>query len=219
MKKHLFIIPLACLSMFGLTVNSSIQVKAEDEVVEEIPIEEDDPATETTDYEAEIERLKQEWQTKLNEFKDNYVVPLVSGVSVATIINLILTLAYTLIKNKTIKLKDKIIDDNQVRMSDMVEAQKIFCDKVANMIQELQQSNSINKETLAAVQSSANDLFVKIADLTGKTEHMTKIIPVLNTVAIIQSKTVEASEVAIKSGVADDVNKLLEQLKDLNSED
>lgn len=210
MKKLMFIIPLACLGFSGITMSNTVQVKAEDEIVEEIPIEE-----ETTTNE-EIERLKQEWQKKLNEFKDEYVVPLVSGVSVATIINLIITLAYTLVKNKTLKLKDKIIDENQVKMNQMIEAQNIFCDKVANMIQELQVSNSINKETLAEVQEAASDLFTKLTDLTGKTEHMAKIIPVLNTTALIVSKTVQVSESAIKSGVVDDVNKLLIELKDLN---
>lgn len=146
--------------------------------------------------------------SKINSFKDTYLVPLLSGVSLASILSAIMSLVIAYLNRKT-NNKNKISIDNLiVSVTDIIS-------NTTSLINELNKQNLISNNIKTAFEVSTSDLLKKIELLTDKAESIEAYKDVLISLSAIITNFISNNAECVKNGVARDVNKINEQIKQL----
>lgn len=234
MSKKL-LLALGAITLMGgsLTLASSTQsptiVSAEGEtsVVEVESSEEETSISEvqTSESEEGIIEIVQEATSKASDWYENKTIPLFGGITVATLISTLITIATTIFKMRGDKSNKTIIANQDVKILELkseVAALKEENAKYRKYTEEMMESFKVTLiETSATMTQVANfanttcDLVVAQNQEIKKVELMKDSIDVSSELI---AKSLALSDVAVKSGIAKDAQKLVNNLKEVKKD-
>lgn len=214
MKKRLFLFAtLAILTAFGMTAGAfagtqPIEVKAEEPASSETaPAEENVP------------------ETNKNTWIEDKIIPIVSGFSVANLVGIAISIGSVFIKRRYDKKDENrsIAQDNRILE---LEA------KVATLVSENEMAATFQKDFLEQFQITLNDANAAMGTVTNyakaiteqvaaqniKIEHVEEMKESLDASCILVAKALALSDVAVKSGIAKDAQRLVSNLQGGNSD-
>lgn len=214
MKKRLFLFgTLAILAAFGVSAGvfagtQPIEVKAEEPASSETaPVEENIP------------------ETNKNNWIEDKIIPIVSGFSVANLVGIAISIGSVFIKRRYDKKDENrsIAQDNRILE---LEA------KVATLVSENEMAAAFQKDFLEQFQITLNDANAAMGTVTNyakaiteqvaaqniKIEHVEEMKESLDASCILVAKALALSDVAVKSGIAKDAQRLVSNLQGGNSD-
>ena len=200
----------ACFaSAYASTSRGYVRVSAEGEETSEV-----------------VEQPQEEKESWVKKSFDTYVVPLLSGVSLTSIVSAVACIVTTIIKNKQLdkKLLTLQEEDNKRR----AEADAIYQsanEKLAEATEILQtvretyriilENDVINKETKKIVLEKLAFMSSELEKQSKDVKKVEKLQEVIGLLVQLQSKIALQTTEAVKSGVVDDVNKILQLVKSI----
>lgn len=198
-KKLLFILPLATLCVVGVgATRSAYQVVAEEVVVEEQPITNEEENTSVIDWEA-IEQQLDEAQAKLNKVKEYQVFGTTIGAIIGGLISLLLSAVFKKIGQQNIENACKIAEESKAKLEQsQVDIKETF-NNAQIIIGELKKQVQDNER----ITTILNDTSLVIDELKKKNELAEKELQQLKEILL---KIAYSNKDLIKSGVAKELH-------------
>lgn len=217
-----------CASGVAIGATSAIGVKAEGEGVSEetsLPVSEEISTEETRSESVEVS-TSEETEEKTDALKEAYdkiygwvnekVVPLMGGVTVASVMSAIVAIATAIMKHRG-DIKNKALLEGQSEkvevLKALVEVLKANEDEMYKTYSEVFEKLSATTEITANQAKTIAELVAEQNSQIAKVEKMKESIEVA---CELISKSLALSEAAVKSGVAQDAKKLIENLKEVS---
>ena len=228
MKKKLFglfavTVALAFCGAFSAKSNTISPIYAEGEESSELISSEDEP--ETADSEEEVEVPAESESTiakKVLEFKDTFLIPLLSGVSLSTILGMAVSAAFAFKNGRVVKV--------------LKEANSQFERFANDKLQQAEQLINIANEQLEKAEEISNRMIEKAEEINGRVENLilatqslvsnfeslatntSKMLAIKECVVLlieIQAELAKINPKAISSGIVEQLAFLEEQAKNL----
>lgn len=172
--------------------------------------------TETTDPTQEDDKtIGDKIKDEISNFKDTYLVPLLSGVSITSVLGAIFSLIMAILNRKNNKKSNDEIIESSKQVANVAALATKIIQVTMQIMDEIKNQNAIAENTRLEFQQSSKALFEEIATLTNKTEELQNLKPILATLATIDSKIALCSSEVIKNGLGTDIATLAEQIKSL----
>lgn len=146
---------------------------------------------------------------------DSFVAPLLTGVSITSIVSLLVSVIFAYLNRKNNKNNAEIQKTNREDIKttiQMFNEYKISSDKI---IKELKTQNQVSKETKNEFVKNSEALLKQCEQMTKDVEHLEGLKEVMVDLATIISKIARSSNQLVSSGVAKDVTKLEEHIRKL----
>ena len=216
-----------CASGVAIGATSAIGVRAEGEGVSEetsLPASEETSAEETQSESGEVSTSEAEGEA--NALKEAYdkvygwvnekVVPLMGGVTVASVMSAIVAIATAIMKHRG-DVKNKALLEGQSEkvevLKALVEVLKTNEDEMYKTYTEVFEKLSTTTELTA---NQAKTIAELVAEQNGQIAKVEKMKESIEVACELISKSLALSETAVKSGVAQDAKKLIENLKEVS---
>ena len=216
-----------CASGVAIGATSAIGVNAEGEGVSEetsLPASEETSTEETQSESGEVSASEAEGEA--NAFKEAYdkvygwvnekVVPLMGGVTVASVMSAIVAIATAIMKHRG-DIKNKALLEGQ---SEKVEVLKALVEVLKTNEDEMYKTYTEVFEKLSATTeltaNQAKTIAELVAEQNGQIAKVEKMKESIEVACELISKSLALSETAVKSGVAQDAKKLIENLKEVS---
>lgn len=191
---------------------SSEVIEESSEPEEEPVVEEEQPVV----VEEGQEEAKESWvENKFNTF----VVPLLSGVSITSVVSALVCILMTLLKNRS--LDKKLLEVNKEAEKRKAEADDVYkkandklleVTEVLKLIREVSkdvaEDNALNREVKEYVKKSLSSMLSMIEENNKEVVKIEKIKSVLAILVQLEAKVAKQSSEVIKSGIIEDINKL-----------
>lgn len=190
---YLGLFALCGVCFVGLTSMKAPSKAVEEEVIVEV---------------VEEPKEEEDVKAKIENFVNTYLVPLLSGVSITSVVGMLVSVVFACLNRRTNKL---IKQSNK----ETIELSMEILKNSTNLINELNESNSISKVTRDQFVENTTALSEKVAGLTDKTEELLKMKAILITLVEVQKELAKIDPKAITSGVSQAIEKLNEQIKSL----
>ena len=216
-----------CASGVAIGATSAIGVRAEGEGVSEetsLPASEETSAEETqsesggvstSETEGEANALKEAYD-KIYGWINEKVVPLMGGVTVASVMSAIVAIATAIMKHRG-DIKNKALLEGQSEkvevLKALVEVLKANEDEMYKTYTEVFEKLSATTELTA---NQAKTIAELVAEQNGQIAKVEKMKESIEVACELISKSLALSETAVKSGVAQDAKKLIENLKEVS---
>lgn len=216
-----------CASGVAIGATSAIGVNAEGEGVSEetsLPASEETSAEETqnesagvsaSEAEGEANALKEAYD-KIYGWVNEKVVPLMGGVTVASVMSAIVAIATAIMKHRG-DIKNKALLEGQ---SEKVEVLKALVEVLKTNEDEMYKTYTEVFEKLSATTeltaNQAKTIAELVAEQNGQIAKVEKMKESIEVACELISKSLALSETAVKSGVAQDAKKLIENLKEVS---
>ena len=162
---------------------------------------------------------------QVHDWYENKVVPILGGVSVATVIGIAVSIVTAITKAKGDKSNRLLIvaqDAKIVELNGIVENLKAELAKShefeAKMLEDYQNTLSQTSVTMEQVSQYAKTTAELVAAQNGKIENVERMKDVIDASVELTAKSFALSEVAVKSGIAKDAQHLVEALRGGNSD-
>lgn len=146
---------------------------------------------------------------------DSFVAPLLTGVSITSIVSLLVSVIFAYLNRKNNKNNAEIQKTNRKDIQttiQMFNEYKISSDKI---IEELEKQNQVSKETKNEFVKKSEALLKQCEQMNKDVEHLEGLKEVMVDLATIISKIARSSNQLVSSGVAKDVTKLEEHIRKL----
>ena len=216
-----------CASGVAIGATSAIGVRAEGEGVSEetsLPASEEASSEETKSESGEVSASEAEGEA--NALKEAYdkiygwinekVVPLMGGVTVASVMSAIVAIATAIMKHRG-DIKNKALLEGQSEkvevLKALVEVLKANEDEMYKTYTEVFEKLSATTELTA---NQAKTIAELVAEQNGQIAKVEKMKESIEVACELISKSLALSETAVKSGVAQDAKKLIENLKEVS---
>ena len=216
-----------CASGVAIGATSAIGVRAEGEGVSEetsLPASEEASSEETKSESGEVSTSEAEGEA--NALKEAYdkiygwinekVVPLMGGVTVASVMSAIVAIATAIMKHRG-DIKNKALLEGQ---SEKVEVLKALVEVLKTNEDEMYKTYTEVFEKLSATTeltaNQAKTIAELVAEQNGQIAKVEKMKESIEVACELISKSLALSETAVKSGVAQDAKKLIENLKEVS---
>lgn len=170
--------------------------------------------TDTTQVEDD-KTLGDKIKDEITNFKDTYLVPLLSGVSITSVLGAIFSLIMAIINRKCNQKSNSELIESSKQLASVATLATQIIQVTMQIMDEIKAQNLIAENTRLEFQKSSKILFNQIASLTHKTEELQGLKPILATLATIDSKIALCSSEVVKSGLGTDIALLAEQIKSL----
>ena len=217
-----------CASGVAIGATSAIGVRAEGEGVSEetsLPVSEETSteeaqsesieASDSAGAEGEDNALKEAYD-KIYGWINEKVVPLMGGVTVASVMSAIIAIATAIMKHRG-DIKNKALLEGQ---SEKVEVLKALVEVLKSNEDEMYKTYSEVFEKLSATTeitaNQAKTIAELVAEQNGQIAKVEKMKESIEVACELISKSLALSEAAVKSGVAQDAKKLIENLKEVS---
>ena len=216
-----------CASGVAIGATSAIGVNAEGEGVSEeasLPVSEETSSEETqsesagvsaSEAEGEANALKEAYD-KIYGWVNEKVVPLMGGVTVASVMSAIVAIATAIMKHRG-DIKNKALLEGQ---SEKVEVLKALVEVLKTNEDEMYKTYTEVFEKLSATTeltaNQAKTIAELVAEQNGQIAKVEKMKESIEVACELISKSLALSETAVKSGVAQDAKKLIENLKEVS---
>lgn len=155
-----------------------------------------------------VEKEGEGFIDKVNDFKDTYLVPLLSGVSITSVLSAIISICFAIVNRKT---NGKIKSSND-ETADL--ANGII--KSANtLIESINTQTKLEDEVMKKCIDQTRECIGKVAELTNSTDKLCQIKEAIEKLAKLQTIIASHSQELVSMGIAEELNKLLEDIKSL----
>lgn len=181
---------------------------------------------EVTEPVVDEEAEKEKWYTVASEWIENKVIPLLGGISLGAIASMVVSIFTAITKFKGDLTNRKIIKDQDQKV-EVLEQQVEALKKENEEMKEhqklmLEQYTVTLNETSAKMNQVAN--YAKttaemVVAQNGKIDRVTKMKDAIEASCDLTAKTIALSDVAVKSGIAKDAQKLVASLKGVSRND
>lgn len=152
--------------------------------------------------------VNEEEQSSWEKFKDTFLVPILSGVSVTSIASMLISVVFAFLNRSTNK---KIMGSNSETISI---ALKVI-EQNAVLIEKMEESNKINQEAIDEFKKSTAQIIEKVSSLATTTENLLKIKDILIIYSEIETKLAMSNEIAVAKGISKDISDLNNKIKEL----
>ncbi len=217
----------ACLLMGIMCMRPSKQalVRAEEpETTESIAIEEEsepivEEESEPIVIEEESEKGKvEEAKEWIKQQYETLVVPLVTGLSLSTIVSIVFSVVFTVAKNKALNEKYKKNDEEAKAKLLLIEeaTEKLLIDtyEKMNQISKALEDVEAIKDIDSAVRKDIDCMVAKIQENNEIVKRYEKIEPILQILVQLEIKIAKANKNNVANGLVEDINKLANLIKD-----
>lgn len=211
--------------MFGVaglcacSANQAVLVGAEGEETSsstEIAPPEESSSSEVTTPSEETTTEEDNWFKKDYE---TFVVPLLSGVSITSLLSMVVTILFTFIKNK--KLDQKVLlvtqkanDKYQQCEEKLVEIKEILT-QVHEIYEMVTKSEKINDETKTYLEEKVKYLVTVIDGNSERVNKIDNLVEIITLLAQLQTKIAKQSDDVVKSGIVEDIDEITTLVKKL----
>lgn len=200
----------ACFaSAYASTSRGYVRVSAEGEETSEV-----------------VEQPQEEQESWIKKSYETYIVPLLSGVSITSIVSAVACILTTVLKNRQLDKKLLTLQtecDRRIEQAD--EKYRQAEAKLAEVTEILQtarevfkiiiENDAINKETKKVVTEKLLQIVGAIDKQSKDIGKIGKLQEVVGLLVQLQSKVAMQSAEVVKSGIVDDVNKILQLVKSI----
>ena len=187
----------ACVS------KQAVIVRAEGEETTEVVVEEQ-PAEE------------ENWFQKNYE---TYVVPLLGGVSITSILSMIVTIVFTVIKNKKLDQKVLAISKKANEKYQQTEEKLVEVKEILGEVHEIYQltlnNEKVNSETKIFLKEKVKYMVTVVDKNSEKVNKIDNLVKVLTLLTQLQVKVYKQSAEIVKSGIIEDINEIAQLVKKL----
>lgn len=215
--------------LFGLKEKQVHPLFAEGEETSEVEDTSSSEQEELSSYEEPTEQVEESKQDneiteKIKQFKDTYLVPILSGVSVTSILSAVFTISLSLINRNTNK---KISEANATTQANVVKALEIaeakisatieyvnkMCALVNKTIEQAEATKQIGAEMFDMLKAKYSELLDEVKDLTDSTEKMLVMKKCMVMLINIEAELAKTNPHAISSGVVKQIAAINEEAK------
>lgn len=224
MKKKLFgLFALVSLIAFSgaLTLTkdkTAYHLLAEEEsseVAEESSEEELPP--QDSEEPAQVEESESKIKDAMLNFKDTFLVPLVSTLSLSTLIGAGVSVAVALLNKKNNNsLKEKVLE-TQKQVACAIKAVEDTTKIAGNIIERTKDINECLEEAFKKMNDNTGEMVEKTAQLVNSSEKVLEIKKCVVMLVEIQSEIVKHDPQAISNGLAKQISEINEQAKKMLS--
>lgn len=200
---------LAYSSTSTRAYDNVVMVRAEDGETTEV--------VETTEEEKETSAIKE----AIEHWKDTYLVPLLSGVSITSVASVGITLVLTIIREKRFSARDKDLKDRSAKSEALIaEANQKIAEANATLAMVKEVFEAIKKTVMEneELRKLLSDKFKEIEKMLSQNNteiaKLNKIEPILKILIKLEAKVAMLSKEAVASGIAEDVNELVRLAKE-----
>lgn len=190
-----------------------------------------EPKEDLTSYEEEQEptsaeenKLNDEIAEKIKQFKDTYLVPILSGVSVTSILSAVFTITLAFINRKTNKRISTSNDTTQANVAQfMINVEAKFTalsNKVENMltlanrvVDTAEEAKKLYDEMFDMIKGKFNEIVNEINGLTDSTEKMLVMKKCMIMLINLEAELSKSNPQAISSGVVKQIAEINEEAK------
>lgn len=232
MKKKLLLIPCAtllfCASFSQIRSTSAIEIKAEGEetsiVAEETSVVSEDtsaPIEETSSTASEL--TPEETESLIDDASQwiqDKIIPIIGSFSIATLISIIVSIATALWKKHGDKVIGELISNQGGKIQNFEKViselksqsseQKQFYETTFDELNKMLQDTSITMDKVSELAKETAEL---IAKQNGKIEEVEKMKTAIEVSCNLVAKSLSLSQEAVKSGIAEDAQKLVDTMK------
>lgn len=200
MKKKL-LVPIFALGLLagGLALKPvATPVHAEDEITEVAPAEEL-----TTSEESE-----ESVSDKISNFKDTYLVPLLSGVSITAVLSMGLTIVGFVLNRRFVHNRKEAEDTVLTKVLDLV---GVF----TKLLTEINQTNTLSKDTKVAFEDSCKQLLSTLEVVKTLPAKVDKVVKTQVAIGQLLGKITSLDQKFVSSGIAQDCQSIVSDIKEL----
>lgn len=155
--------------------------------------------------------IKEYLQNAFNSF----VAPLLTGVSITSIVSLLINVILTCLNRKNNKNNAAIQKENREDILNTIQRFKEYKDTSDKVLNELKTQNQISVETKNAFVKQSQDLLEQCKLMTKNVEHLEGLKEVMVDLATIIGKIARSSNQLVSDGIAKDVSILEEHIRQL----
>ena len=147
------------ICLLAVTSVLAIGVATSNSAIKPVYAEEEEPVVEVVEEEKDVEEIvKEEWQ----KFYDTFLVPLLSGISLTSVLSAIISIVM-LVKRNSLDKKLRVDNDERLARAkqDLEEAKNmvsVALDLVKELTVQMKEMNSQNAEFLKSIEEQANHI-------------------------------------------------------------
>lgn len=200
MKKKL-LVPIFALGLLagGLALKPvATPVHAEDEITEVAP------AKELTTSEESEESVSD----KISNFKDTYLVPLLSGVSITAVLSMGLTIVGFILNRRFVHNRKDAEDAVLTKVLDLV---GVF----TKLLTEINQTNTLSKDTKVAFEGSCKQLLSTLEVVKTLPAKVDKVVKTQVAIGQLLGKITSLDQKFVSSGIAEECQGIVSDIKEL----
>jgi len=159
---------------------------------------------------------EEHWYTEALSWIENKVVPLVGTISIASIMGTIVSVVTAISKHKGDKKNSIIINGQDAKIVALELSEKAHQEYEQKMLEQFSVTLTETAKTMAMVSNYAKTTAELVANQNGEIEKVKKMKESIDLSCDLIAKSMALSDVAVKSGIAQDAQKLVDNLKEVN---
>jgi hypothetical protein len=148
-------------------------------------------------------------------WKETYLVPLLSGVSITSIVSLIATILLTIIREKRASKREANAVEKHNQAEALISQAYAVIGMVKDVFEHIKTQINQNEVLKQLVEEKLSELQKIISKNSREIMKINKIEPILKLLVQIEGKLAVANENAVASGILTDVNELVRLAKEL----
>lgn len=180
---------------------------------------------EVTEPAVDEEAEKEKWYTVASEWIENKVIPLLGGFSIASVVSSAIAVITAITKAKGDKNNRVIIKEQDDKIAKLTATVDRLEEKLAKreeyeakMFEQFVVTFSNTSATMETVSNYAKSIVEQVSAQNIKIDHVAEMKQSIEVSCTLISKALALSEVAVKSGIAEDAQKLIATFEGGNSD-
>lgn len=161
-----------------------------------------------------IEQLEDEIKYWKNLY-DSFIVPLLGGTSILNIITSGLTIAISISKHRGEKKFASLLEEKQKKYDEIVAQATLVIGAAQSLVASMKSKEEEQTKALNSLIDEEKKLLSAIGAQTEDIEKMEKIKGILLKLIEVQGKMASSTQELVASGVAEDINVMISDLKEL----
>lgn len=164
---------------------------------------------------SEVTNSEEGFTTKITEAWDTYIAPILTGVSITSIVSLIASIVFAILNHKNNNKSKLAIQQNRDEIVEIFQMYIKYKELSDKMLEELKNQNNLADDLRKEFSTKSTELIDKCNDVVNKTENLQSLKAVMIDLSTIISKVASSSDEMVAKGIASDVNKLEEHIRSL----
>lgn len=160
------------------------------------------------------ENVFEELWSKFEAWKETYLVPLLSGVSITTIVTLLINVILTIVREKRATKRENTASEEHEHAEALIAQAYAVIALVKDVFEHIKTQVLQNDALKQLIENKLNELEKLLNKNSREITKINKIEPILKILVQIQGKLALVNENAIASGITADINELIRLAKE-----
>jgi len=222
MKKRL-LLGLSAIALFGgslaigITIKDSLTlVNAEGESTS--VVSSDSTSSSTTSSTTATSDDKETWYKQIMEWIDNKVIPLLGGISIVSLLTGATSITTAISKHRGDKKNELIIKNQDAQIAELKAKELEHQAYEEKMLEQYSVTLTETSKTMILVANYAKTTAELVSTQNGQIKNVVAMKDAIDTSCTLIAKSLALTDVAVKSGIAQDAQKLVSNLKEVNKD-